>query len=430
MNTLESITAEIVDCEHKTSPVGDGFAYAVGTRAMKGGRIVLEQCRPVTSDTYTKWARRAIPEPGDLVLAREAPVGEVVRLPEEPRFCLGQRTVLIKPDNDRADGRFLHYWLQGPSAQHSMHSIASGATTPHLNVGDIRALPIESMPRDLGAQRAIGSIFGSIDDLIENNRRRIEVLEEMAQAIYREWFVHFRYPGYEDATFVDSPLGPIPEGWELRTVASLAADERNAVTGGPFGSKLGRKDYVDTGVPIIRGTNLRVAGGFNESDFVFISDDKASELRSSAARRGDVVITQRGTLGQVGLIPAMSRFDRYIVSQSQMKFTVDGRTTTPEFVYAQFCTTATTERFIAQAMSSGVPHVNLKLLREFELLTPPIALQLKFTDAAREFGAQAHRLHSQIEVLGQLRDVLLPKLVTGEIDVSGLDLDALLGVAS
>lgn len=213
--TLTDICTAIVDCEHKTAPAGDGFAFSVGTKAMRNGRLVLGSCKPVSSETYRLWTRRLEPVEGDLILAREAPVGDVVRVPQGLRICLGQRTVLIRPNPDRVHPRFLHYWLLGPIAQTDMHSRASGATVPHLNVEDIRELDVSTVPDDRELQSQVGGILGAIDDLIENNRRRIALLEQMAQAIYREWFVHFRYPGHEEDELVDSHLGPVPTRFDI-----------------------------------------------------------------------------------------------------------------------------------------------------------------------------------------------------------------------
>lgn len=306
-----------------------------------------------------------------------------------------------------------------------MNAQAAGATVPHLNVEDIRNLDVSRLPTDPQVQLFAASALGALDDLIENNRRRIELLEQMAQAVYREWFVHFRYPGSANTSLVDSSLGPIPRHWKVERVEAIAAPTRNAVAGGPFGSKLGRKDYVDVGVPVIRGANLRVGGGFDETQLVFVSDEKAEDLRSALAARGDVLITQRGTLGQVGLIPAWSDFDRYVLSQSQMKITVDPSKVSAEFIYGQFSTPETTGRFISQGMSSGVPHVNLKLLREFEILVPPLHLQSRFSDSVGQLSIHEGKLLAQRDQLATIRDLLLPRLVTGQIDVSSLDLDAL-----
>jgi type I restriction enzyme S subunit len=179
-------------------------------------------------------------------------------------------------------------------------------------------------------------------------------------------------------------------------------------------------------VPVIRGANLRVGGGFDVSDTVFVTEAKADELRGCLAFPGDIVITQRGTLGQIGLIPAGIEQRRFVLSQSQMKVTVDPDQVSARFLYEQLRTEAATERFVSQAMSSGVPHVNLALLREFEVLVPEVAIGNQFGLVSATFADQAETLRQATKSLVSIRDLLLPRLVTGQIDVSKLDLDAAL----
>lgn len=327
-------------------------------------------------------------------------------------------------DDSPMPARFITFALRTKQHQSWMQAFCShGATMASLNQDIVRQIPLPEI--DAAHQNLAVAILQNIDDLIANKRRRVEVLEDMARAIYREWFVKFRYPGHEDVPLVDSALGPIPEGWSVETVVSVAAGERNAVAGGPFGSKLGRKDYLPSGVPVLRGANLRVGGGFDESDYVFVAEAKAAELRSAWARRGDIVVTQRGTLGQIGRIPAGSRFDVYVLSQSQMKVTVDDRKAAPTFVYMQLRSPDVTKRFIAQAITTGVPHVNLGILREFPLLVPPSDVQLLFSESVEPLLEHVDRLNGESARLSALRDLLLPKLVTGQIDLSTLDLGAL-----
>lgn len=121
--------------------------------------------------------------------------------------------------------------------------------------------------------------------------------------------------------------------WENVKVEAIRADSRHSLVGGPFGSELTTRDYVDEGVPVIRGVNLSDDRQFNDDDFVFVSDEKADALAANNARAGDVVFTQRGTLGQVGLIPSDCRFPRYLISQSQMKLTVDAAKANAQFVF-------------------------------------------------------------------------------------------------
>ena len=118
-------------------------------------------------------------------------------------------------------------------------------------------------------------------------------------------------PGYKQ-----TEIGLIPTEWEIRTIASIAAPKRNAIVGGPFGSDLVSKDYVRVGVPVLRGQNMGVP--FVSGDFVFVSEEKADILCANTARPQDIIFTQRGTLGQLSLVPN-EPFDRYLVSQCPSK---------------------------------------------------------------------------------------------------------------
>ena len=230
MTPLSELCTTIVDCEHKTAPkTDDAVSYPlVRTTDIGRGRIDLTNAHRVDAEAYAKWTRRAVPQPGDLILAREAPVGNVGLITPGMEPVLGQRTVLIRPDEERVDPQFLTYRLLAHDMQHWMRGVANGATVPHLNMEDIRALLLPDLP-PLQTQNKIGATLSAFDDLIENNRRRIEILEEMARVLYREWFVHFRFPGHESVGLVDSELGPIPEGWEAGEFADLVAEVSETV---------------------------------------------------------------------------------------------------------------------------------------------------------------------------------------------------------
>lgn len=163
--------------------------------------------------------------------------------------------------------------------------------------------------------------------------------------------------------------------WPRVKLESIKAETRNALVGGPFGSDLSTRHYVEEGVPVIRGTNLADDKSFKDDDFVFVSEEKADQLSANNAHPGDVLFTQRGTLGQVGLIPLDSHFPRYVVSQSQMKLTVNTAKVDARFVYYFFRQPETVQTIKNRAITSGVPHINLGILREFELPLPSLESQ-------------------------------------------------------
>lgn len=151
---LSDVCEAIIDCEHKTAPSGEGSARVVGTPDVRDGVINLSTARTVSDRTFAEWTSRATPTHGDLILTREAPVGEVGEVPDKSRVCLGQRTVLIRPDRTVVYPKFLHLCLMSREVQASMMRIAAGTTTPHLNVADIKSLKIPQ-PLSLNEQEAV-----------------------------------------------------------------------------------------------------------------------------------------------------------------------------------------------------------------------------------------------------------------------------------
>jgi type I restriction enzyme S subunit len=167
----------------------------------------------------------------------------------------------------------------------------------------------------------------------------------------------------------------VPIKWTTQTLGDLRATSKHALTGGPFGSNLVSQDYTDAGVPVIRGCNLPSDAPFSFDDLVFVSERKADALRPNNAVPGDVIFTQRGTLGQVGIIPKGSPYSRFIISQSQMKLAVHPDKADARYLYHFFRLPSTVEMIDGLAISSGVPHINLDILRKFQVLTPPVPIQ-------------------------------------------------------
>lgn len=163
-----------------------------------------------------------------------------------------------------------------------------------------------------------------------------------------------------------------PQRWRRVQVRELSIDR--GLVGGPFGSSLGRKDYRLSGVPVIRGTNLAGASLFSPKDFVYVSEAKADDLGRNLAIPGDLVITQRGTLGQVGIVPERP-FARYVVSQSQMRLRPDTAKVDSRFLYYVFRSSQMVEQILSRAITTGVPHINLSILGDLEILLPPLAEQ-------------------------------------------------------
>jgi type I restriction enzyme S subunit len=273
--------------------------------------------------------------------------------------------------------RFVYYFFRNLYPR--LVNLDVGSENPTLNRNHIHPTTVSWPP--LKEQLAISGTLGTLDDKIDANRRMNETLEAIAQAIFKSWFVDFdpvrakmegRQPSGLDADtaalFPDSfdnnedPI--VPKGWRWGQLRDLQADTKYAITAGPFGSNLTRDDYIRAGVPVIRGKDLESSDGwFGESEFVFVSQEKADRLAGNTAKPGDVLFTQRGTLGQVTIIPRTSDHKRYIISQSQMKMTCAGWVP-EEYVYLFFKQESVIEFIRGNATASGVPHINLGFLPE------------------------------------------------------------------
>lgn len=199
-------------------------------------------------------------------------------------------------------------------------------------------------------------------------------------------------PGYKK-----TEVGVIPEDWNCVSVAQIASNSKNAIVGGPFGSDLVSNDYVSSGVPVIRGQNL--GGRYVSGDFVFLSKAKAKALHANTARPGDLVFTQRGTLGQVSIVPSGS-FDEYIVSQSQMKLSLNSELADAQYVYQYFSSTGGQRQIIESAIQTGVPHTNLGILRAYRAPLPTqIREQRSIAAALSDVDALIYSLDKLLEAL-------------------------------
>lgn len=427
--SLREAGVTLIDCEHKTPPAAiSGFPY-IAIPQLKNGRIDLSDVRRITPEHFSEWTRKALPRPYDVILSRRCNPGETAFVPPELECALGQNLVLLRADGKEVFQPFLRWLVRGPDWWEQVgRFINVGAVFNSLKCADIPNFQLRIPP--LSEQRAIAHILGTLDDKIELNRRMNATLEAMARALFKSWFVDFdpvrakaegRAPeGLAPAIaalfpdgFEDSELGEIPRGWQVLSIGECC----RRVAMGPFGSDIKTDNFVNSGVPVIRGGNL--TKGFVDDGFVFLTEAKADELRNANAFRGDIVITHRGTLDQVGLIPKSSRFDRYVVSQSQMLLSVNTDLAPPRYIYELLLSPEGQHALLANTSQTGVPAIarpttSVKAIR---LLLPPRSVLEVFDRIANDLMARAEQATAESRTLAALRDTLLPKLLSGELRV-------------
>ena len=239
---LSALCEQIADCPHSTPVWTDAGALVLRSQNIRNGRLDLSNRSYTDEVHFEQRSRRARLRGGDLVITREAPMGEVCLVPEGLRCCLGQRMVMLRPDQQKCDSRFLLYALQSDAVQYEIKvNEGTGSTVSNLRIPLLEALQIPHPP--LAEQKAIAAILGSLDYKIELNRRMNATLEAMARALFQSWFVDFdpvrakldgRVPVGMDAETAalfsehleDSPLGYIPAGWTAGKLGDIGTNSR------------------------------------------------------------------------------------------------------------------------------------------------------------------------------------------------------------
>ncbi|WP_297925872.1 restriction endonuclease subunit S [Metallibacterium sp.] len=218
------------------------------------------------------------------------------------------------------------------------------------------------------------------------------------------------------AGYKETELGAVPEDWECERISDAAANSANAIVGGPFGSDLVSADYAAMGVPVIRGQNM--AAGVVSGDFVFVSPQKAKSLSANLAHPGDLIFTQRGTLGQVAIVPN-DRHECYLVSQSQMKVSLNRTRHDPCFVHQYFASRAGQKQIALSAIQTGVPHTNLGILRAYRFPAPPLPEQRAIAVALSDVDALLGGLDRLIAKKRALKQAAMQQLLTGQTRLPG-----------
>jgi type I restriction enzyme, S subunit len=399
---LNAICELIVDCEHKTAPTQETGYPSIRTPNIGRGYFILEGVNRVSEDTYRLWTRRAIPQPGDLIMAREAPVGNVAMIPPDIKPCLGQRTLLIRPDRSNVEPAFLNYFLNGPHVQELIQAKTNGVTVPHLNMEDVRTLELPELP-PLPVQRRIAGILSAYDDLIENCRRRIRILEEMARALYREWFVEFRFPGHEKCRMVASPLGKIPEGWEVRKLDTvcLSIDD---------GDWIETKDQGGKEYRLIQISNIGIGRFIETGNLRFITQETFNRLRCNEITPGDILVARMPTpIGRAWLATKMQW--RMITAVDVAIIRTQIKALHPIYLTLAWNDDINLKRIAAQASGTTRPRVTRRELEALYFLIPPNKLQLRLVKIIEPQTATINSLSLLIQNLSSTRDLLLPRLM-------------------
>ncbi|MBD2207559.1 restriction endonuclease subunit S [Calothrix sp. FACHB-1219] len=268
----------------------------------------------------------------------------------------------------------------------------------------------------LPTQKKIAGILSAYDDLIENNTKRIKILEEMAQILYHEWFVKFRFPGHEHTKMVDSELGLIPEGWEVKKLDDIVLEIIDYR--GKTPKKLGG-DWSESGIIAISAKNIKQGKIINLDKSKFVDESLYKKWMKSELKQGDILMTSEAPLGELYYLVENKKF---CLSQRVFSIRANPETLMPVILYCALSSSIIQEQIYARQSGTTVLGIRQTELRKVPVIVPSMGLQIPAAQMLENLFKAIETLEAKNSNLRQTRDLLLPKLISGEIDVEQLDI--------
>ncbi|MCG5078104.1 restriction endonuclease subunit S [Paraburkholderia tagetis] len=415
---LRDLCSLIADCPHSTPVWTDSGYLVIRNQNIKGGRLDLSSPSFTDAEHFEHRIRRAKPTEGDIIFTREAPMGEVCMIPEGLECCVGQRQVLLRPNPDVVDGRYLLYALQSPQVQHEIGwNEGTGSTVSNVRIPVLESLKIPTPLIDV--QREIGSVLGALDDRIDLLRQTNATLESIAQVLFKSWLIDFdpvrakaegREPDGMDAgtaalfpdSFEDSALGAIPKGWSTTTLGdAFELNPTRSLVKGTDAVYLEMANTPTVGHCPLERVGTRPFG----SGCKFMNGDALLAKITPCLENGKAAFVDFLGEGEIGWGST-----EFIVLRSGPKF--------PTYCAYLLARYEPFRQFAIQAMTgtSGRQRVELSRLKQFSLVSPPderiaIAINAEFANIQARISLN----DNQAKTLAELRDALLPRLISGKL---------------
>ena len=379
----------------------EGIVFLNSTNIIDN-RLALKECNFISKEKYQSISKGRT-QHLDIVMTTRGSIGKVALIQDHilQKALINAQMLILRANPELIDPKFLFYVMCNDRFQNEVHNFSSGSAQPQIPIIDLKqaCIPLPPLP----IQRKIAAILSAYDDLIENNLRRIAILEQMAQNLYREWFVKFRFPGHEQAQFVDSPLGRIPAGWEVKQLGEIVDQIRNNI----------QPDSIDANTPYFGLEHLP------RKSITLFEWGKAAEVQSTKLlfEQGDILFGKiRPYFHKVGVAPIKGVCSSDIIVMRSKR--------NEWFGLALGC--ASSDQFIehATATSQGtkMPRANWNILSNYKIVVPSYQILDEFNRIIYEIVHSLHNLLFRNNNLRKTRDMLLPKLISGELDVSELEI--------
>ncbi len=409
---LDEVCSLITDGKHgdcQNQP-GSGY-YFISAKDIVDWSIQYDNARQITKEDFEDTHRRTQLEPFDVTMVSTgASIGRVAIAKDEEvtfRTTFQKSVAILKPILEAINSFYLAYFLKYSNRE--IHATSSGSAQKNVLLKDLRAFKIPLPP--LPTQRRIAAILSAYDDLIENNLKRIRLLEEAAQNIYREWFVHFRFPGHEEVGFGEDACLPdgrgVPVGWEMKRADSV------------FNIKIGKtpprkeSEWFENGKSGIKWVSIKDMN--NSSVFVLntsenITEEGVSKFNMNIAAKGTVILSFKLTIGTVGMVT-----EDMVTNEAIAHFNIISSQEINE--YFVYCYLKAFPFDSLGSTSSIGRALNSKIVKSMPFLLPDKEVLHNFDSKTAPIFKQIENLLNQNERLKEARDILLPRLMNRTIEV-------------
>ncbi|MEA5617067.1 restriction endonuclease subunit S [Cronbergia sp. UHCC 0137] len=358
------------------------------------------------------------PNEGDILISS---VGARSGIPyrvkkEDGKFYFKDGNLIwIKDFTENINSVFLLYWLKSNIGQENLESIMIGSAQPALTIDGISNLFI-NLP-NIKLQKSIADVLSCLDAKIENLRRQNETLEQIAQTLFKHWFIDFEFPNADGKPYkssggamVRSELGEIPEGWRVLTLEQIC----KTIYRYP---QFYGMEKVDSGVPVIRGEHLLNTGRISVdfSDYWFVKEEYSAKFPKTILEEFDVVLSVRGSVGNYSVVG--KKHIHAQISPNTIRLSANPDILKKTFLYPCLKVNKFKQKLLSIVSSSAVPAINAGEFKTFEFAIPAMSVQDMLSDVFKDLYKKIDINEHQIQTLTKTRDTLLPKLMSGQLRV-------------
>ncbi len=403
MNTLKEVRlgktkTQFIDGDRskrypkKEEYVENGVLF-LNSESIKSGFLEKSSTNYISEQKYADIKKGRIAKGDTLLTTRGNGVGNSAFVSRDERGLINAQMLILRPLPSEICPKFLYYYLTSKTLQSYISNFASGSAQPQIPIRDLRKIPI-FLPQ-VKIQKKIAAILSAYDDLIENNKRRIVLLEKMAEEIYREWFVRMRFPGHEKAKFVKG----VPEGWDVATLDDLV----NFTMGQSPKSEF----YNETGEGLPFNQGVGTYGERFPKRMTYCSSD------GRKAKKGDILFSVRAPVGRLNIADCEMIIGRGLAAISHKQ-------NLNSYLFYLLTVAFANEDIIGNG--SIFNSVGKDELAKFKLFKPEGNLIVKFEEIVSRIDRQIELLISSLKQLTSTRDLLLPRLISGKLSIEDLDI--------